>query len=159
MITKKTSLEIVASSMGESGVASCELRYDGVNDPLAVHLAFTEEDFEIEVTWIVGRDLLLEGIDATAYKGQGDMRIRSGFWKGQGAVFLSLRSPDGTALLSLPRKEVKDFLGATRQAVPTGAELVNGKLDQFLAGLPATVEEFDAQQREAEDRAREGESE
>lgn len=150
MIEKKTSLEIVASSMGEPGKASCVLQYDGVSDPLAVHIHFTEEDFEIQVTWIVGRDLLLEGVDATTYKGQGDMRVRSGFWKGQGAVFLSLRSPDGTALVSLPRKDVQDFLEATRVAVPTGAEMINGKLDRFLAGLPATVEEFDAQQREEE---------
>lgn len=151
MITKKTSLYIVSSIMGEPGLARAELRYDGVADPLAVQLVFTEEDFEIEVTWIVGRDLFLQGVDATSYVGQGDMLIRSGFWKGEGVAFLSLRSPDGAALLALPRKDVKDFLNATRQAVPTGGELIQSELDGFLAELPATTEEFDAQLREAEE--------
>lgn len=150
MITKKTTLHIVSSSMGEPGAACAELRYDGVADPLAIQVVFTEEDFEIEVTWIVGRDLFLEGVGATSYAGKGDMRIRSGFWKGEGAVFLSLRSPDGTALLALPRKDVQGFLEATRVAVPTGGELIQSELNAFLAGLPATTEEFDAQQREAE---------
>jgi hypothetical protein len=158
MIKKKLTAYVHSSlAPGRSGGVETELIYDGGRDPLAVQLCF--KDGSYDVIWNVSRDLLLEGVDSFQLAGRGDILVRSGYHEVGSVVYVHLSSPEGTAILRFSRDALKKFLAKTVAAVPTGGEGIVEHLDTFLAGLPSTVEEFDAQMREAEDRAREEESE
>ncbi|WP_371591768.1 SsgA family sporulation/cell division regulator [Streptomyces virginiae] len=90
-------------------------------DPYAVEAVFTQEDGD--VTWTFSRELLADGMHARA--GTGDVAI----WPGTGTgikddaqIFIELSPPSGTALVSLPRACVEEFLNQTTSIVPAGAE-------------------------------------
>lgn len=155
MISKKVTAYVHGAN-GARGEITAELSYDGVRDPLVVQLAFRDGSYE--VIWLVSRDLLLQAMDTNQLVGLSDVKARSGYGT-ESVVYVHLASPDGTAVLRFGRSALGDFLADTVKAVPTGGEGVSQRLNVFLASLPDTVEEFDAQMREAEDRAREEESE
>lgn len=150
MIKKTMPLALLHTTMGPKvpGTYMARLTYDGVHDPLAVDLTFIEPGSGIEVAWIVSRDLLITGADSPTYTGDGDIKVRVGYHGGRSVVLLAMEVPEGKCMVALPLTAVKSFLDATRQAVPTGGEMVAKELDEFLASLPADTTALDAQIRE-----------
>ncbi|MFK0180519.1 SsgA family sporulation/cell division regulator [Streptomyces xanthochromogenes] len=89
-------------------------------DPYAVEAVFGPDD--MDVTWVFARELLAAGVHAKT--GDGDVTVWPGLhgpavgpW-----IYIELKPPSGTALLSLPRARVEEFLNETNIAVPPGTE-------------------------------------
>ncbi|NML54768.1 SsgA family sporulation/cell division regulator [Streptomyces sp. R302] len=114
-------------------------------DPYAVETVFRQGDTNI--TWTFARDLLSEGSQAAA--GEGDVKV----WpndsaRGGARIFIELSPPSGTALVSLPRAFVEDFLDQITSIVPPGTEhtYVSSTLNELerrmnqLAGHPGSGE-------------------
>jgi hypothetical protein len=105
------------------------------SDPFAVRIAFGEmgeQDDEEGIAWLVGRELLQEGLEHPT--GEGDVRV----WPAQAStdvLFLHLRAPSGEALFELSRATVAAFLRHTEALVPAGAESALLDLDQELDTL------------------------
>ena len=96
-------------------------------DPWAVWITFQAR--RREVTWAVGRDLLLRGLTHPA--GEGDVQL----WPsidddGRAAVALELRSPDGRLVAQLSTHALYDFLSRTLAEVPLGTERID--LDELV---------------------------
>lgn len=85
------------------------LRYEPT-DPYAVRAAFFVHDDE-PVEWVLGRDLLGEGLKGSA--GDGDVRIRPAMNPGDEAMYITLGSSAGTALLEVAAQHVRSFLENT----------------------------------------------
>lgn len=87
-----------------------------VEDPFAVGLKFIAAGDE--VNWCIGRELLAAGCKGEA--GEGDVRI----WPAQDQpfIYLSLNSPEGSALVELNRPIVEKFLWDTYDVIPEGGE-------------------------------------
>jgi hypothetical protein len=96
-------------------------------EPLCVQVRFVAAD----VTWLLGRELLGEGLIRPT--GYGDVRVASQ----EGAVELQLASPSGCALVRLDAAEVTDFLAATYRVIgpDEAAALVHVQLEAALAAL------------------------
>jgi hypothetical protein len=107
-----------------------ELAYDPA-DPYAVRLTFTLPD-DPPVTWVFGRELLLDGI--TRPSGEGDVRLVPvpGVDEGFMDVCIELHSHDGMALLRSPAIPLISFLGRTDRALPMGQEHTAADLDRQL---------------------------
>ncbi|ARH89033.1 hypothetical protein STRMOE7_00245 [Streptomyces sp. MOE7] len=89
------------------------------DDPYAVETVFAHGD--LSVSWTFARDLLTDGMQERA--GDGDVRVWPSTSTSDGArIFIELSPPAGTALVSLPRSSVEEFLNQTTSIVPTGAE-------------------------------------
>ncbi|WP_332881022.1 SsgA family sporulation/cell division regulator [Streptomyces sp. NBC_00564] len=107
-----------------------------ISDPYAVEAVFYENQPE-EKVWTFARDLLFEGLDHSA--GEGDVIV----WPSpeqnpdDQRIFIRLHSPEGTALLSTPRAQLKQYLDATQHLVACGAEhrRLDGSLDSFESAL------------------------
>lgn len=111
------------------------LRYEP-SDPYLVHAAFFTADSDDEpVEWVLGRDLLADGLKGCA--GEGDVRIWSAVGHGDLAMYIALRSSAGTALLEVPVQDLKTFLQNTETLVPQGAESRCIEWDTELANLLA----------------------
>lgn len=110
---------------------SAEFTYDPI-DPWAV--AMTLSTVSGPVTWTFSRDLLIEGqFEPT---GDGDVHV----WPclspcGEAVVIVELDAPSGETLLQFPTRAIQDFVYASLEAVPAGAEEcdVDGWLNQLLA--------------------------
>jgi len=83
------------------------------------------------VRWTFGRDLLADGLIATA--GEGDVAVAPA--ADPSLVVIVLNSPDGAAVLEAPAQEVAAFLDRTYQAVPAGEESAWFDFDDELAKL------------------------
>lgn len=107
------------------------LRYDR-RDPFAVRMTFpapaTLEG--VEVCWTFARELLTEGMQAP--EGHGDVRIRP---YGYDRTVLEFHAPEGTAVVHVRTGEIRRFLQATNDLVPTGLEHLQLDLDHDLAEL------------------------
>ncbi|WP_330303399.1 MULTISPECIES: SsgA family sporulation/cell division regulator [unclassified Streptomyces] len=103
------------------------LRYEPT-DPYAVRAAFFTDTDEL-AEWVLGRDLLADGLTGSA--GCGDVRVWPAVGRGDHAMYIALGSPSGTALLEVPVQDVKAFLENTEALVPRGAE--SGHIDWDLA--------------------------
>ncbi|MFD7442498.1 SsgA family sporulation/cell division regulator [Streptomyces sp. NPDC059909] len=102
------------------------LRYEPT-DPYVVRAAFfTDTDEPTE--WVLGRDLLADGLRGSA--GCGDIRVWPAVGRGDQAMYIVLGSPAGTALLEVPVQDVKAFLESTEALVPRGTE--SGLIDWDL---------------------------
>jgi hypothetical protein len=102
------------------------LRYEPA-DPYVVRATFfthTEEPAE----WVLGRDLLADGLRVSA--GCGDIRVWPAVGRGDQAMYIVLGSPAGTALLEVPVQDVRTFLEDTEALVPPGTE--SGHIDWEL---------------------------
>ena len=86
--------------------------------PYAVTAAF--HTAEGDVTWIFGRDLLCQGLEAPV--GEGDVAVWPSDVGDQEALCLSLSSPTGSALLEADIAAVEAFLDLTYVLVPAGTE-------------------------------------
>ncbi|SOD65018.1 Streptomyces sporulation and cell division protein, SsgA [Streptomyces zhaozhouensis] len=106
------------------------------DDPFAVHVTF-HIGSDSPVHWTFARELLVEGIFRPA--GQGDVRV----WPESPedderlttTICLSLRSPDGDALLRIPGHSLAAWLERTLRVVPPGGEARGHDLDGELAAL------------------------
>ncbi|MFI2507435.1 SsgA family sporulation/cell division regulator [Streptomyces sp. NPDC018972] len=107
------------------------LRYDR-DDPFAVRMTFpapaTLEG--VEVCWTFARDLLAAGMQEP--EGDGDVRVRP---YGYDRTVLEFHAPEGTAVVHVRSGELRRFLEATGELVPTGLEHLRLDLDHDLAEL------------------------
>jgi hypothetical protein len=107
--------------------------YDA-GDPWAVRIVFPggRGDTAEPVRWLVGRELLLEGL--TDPVGEGDVQMFPSVDEdGRAAVVMELCSPDGRLVLQLRTRELHRFLARTLTVVPLGTESVD--LDELVAAL------------------------
>ncbi len=110
-----------------------KLAYDPV-DPLAIRLTFHLPG-DPPVSWVFGRELLLDGI--TRPSGEGDVRV----WPVAGLdedfmdVCIELRSTEGAAVLRSPAVPLISFLGRTDRALPMGQEHTTADLDRELEAI------------------------
>jgi hypothetical protein len=107
------------------------LHYDR-DDPFAVRMTFpapaTLEG--VEVCWTFARDLLAAGMQEP--EGNGDVRVRP---YGYDRTVLEFHAPEGTAVVHVRSGELRRFLEATGELVPTGLEHLRLDLDHELAEL------------------------
>ncbi|MFF3585187.1 SsgA family sporulation/cell division regulator [Streptomyces mirabilis] len=125
-VTQGMAVQLVISRT--YSLAMCmSLRYEPT-DPYVVRATFfTDTDEPAE--WVLGRDLLADGLRGSA--GCGDIRIWPAVGRGDQAMYLVLRSPAGTALLEIPvQEDVRTFLENTESLVPRGTE--SGHIDWRL---------------------------
>ncbi|MEU5708745.1 SsgA family sporulation/cell division regulator [Streptomyces flaveolus] len=94
------------------------LRYEPA-DPYVVRAAFFVGCDE-PVEWILGRDLLADGLEGSA--GHADVRIWSAAGPGDESIYIALGSSAGTALLEVPVQDISSFIQDTQALVPRGAE-------------------------------------
>ncbi|WP_030234835.1 SsgA family sporulation/cell division regulator [Streptomyces sp. NRRL S-350] len=106
-----------------------ELRFDA-SLPYAVCLAFPPLDDGGEVQWVFARELLNEGRHTPV--GHGDVAVAPGR---DGQVLVTLRSPAGRAVISIPSDAVAAFLYDSYAVVPAGTESAHLDLDSALARL------------------------
>ncbi|MBT2529943.1 SsgA family sporulation/cell division regulator [Streptomyces sp. ISL-99] len=105
-----------------------------LTDPYAVEAVFDPGPHQ--VTWTFARDLLADGLHGKA--GRGDISIwTSPADSGHPRAFMQLKSPTGTALLSLPPAPVREFLTETTRMVARGSEhaLLSSSLNDLEAQL------------------------
>ncbi|MGW3247996.1 SsgA family sporulation/cell division regulator [Streptomyces sp. NPDC001070] len=88
-------------------------------DPYVVRAAFFADSDE-PVEWVLGRDLLADGLKGSA--GYADVRIWPAVCPGDQAMHIALGSSEGTALLEVPVQDVRTFLENTEALVPRGTE-------------------------------------
>ncbi|MER5795206.1 SsgA family sporulation/cell division regulator [Streptomyces sp. NPDC001980] len=93
-------------------------------DPYAVRAVFFVHGDE-PVEWVLGRDLLSDGLTGPA--GDGDVRVWPAVGPGDVAMYITLGSSAGTALLEVPVQDIKSFLENTEALVPRGTE--SGRID------------------------------
>ncbi|MFB7998778.1 SsgA family sporulation/cell division regulator [Streptomyces sp. NPDC056002] len=105
-------------------------------DPYAVHAVFEQGGGDI--TWTFARDLLSDGMHART--GDGDVTVWTSTGRDQhdaARTYIELNPPSGTALVSLPRACVEEFLNQTTSIVPPGTEhaYVSSSLHDFETRL------------------------
>ena len=101
-------------------------------DPFAVSLAVrTRHDRWVE--WLVGRELVVAGLDAPA--GEGDVRMRPLTVQGYDIVEIEIRSHDGRAVLEVDQDLLRSFVDATLAMVPVGTEAERMDLDGEIARI------------------------
>lgn len=108
------------------------------SDPFAVTLGVrTRQDRWVE--WLVGRDLVREGLDGDA--GQGDIRFSPQVVQGYDIVEIEIRSTDGRAVMEVDRDLLRHFVETTAELVAFGDESgvmdLDGELARLTQGNPA----------------------
>jgi hypothetical protein len=98
-----------------------------------VHLDIAAGDGTVR--WSFSRELLTEGVEQAT--GVGDVRIIPMGGAHGRVVRIVLSSPDGAATLEAPLSEMVEFLAATYDSVPTGAESALLDVDSLVAALLA----------------------
>jgi Streptomyces sporulation and cell division protein, SsgA len=108
------------------------LSYDPA-DPYAVTAVFHADD-AAPVEWTFGRDLLMAG--TTAPSGEGDVVVWPWTTDGRQVVCIALSSPSGEALLEAASDDVRSFLRASYELLPSGQESeqldVDSAIDRLL---------------------------
>ncbi|WP_030980636.1 SsgA family sporulation/cell division regulator [Streptomyces sp. NRRL S-1824] len=128
------SLKTVIQGVAVQLVISCtyslsmcmSLRYEPT-DPYVVRAAFFTDTEEL-AEWVLGRDLLADGLRGSA--GSGDIRIWPAVGRGDEAMHIALGSPADAALLEVPVQDIRTFLEHTEALVPRGTE--SGHIDWNL---------------------------
>jgi hypothetical protein len=97
------------------------LGYDPA-DPWAVAVVFGKPSETVR--WLIGRDLLLQGM--TEPVGEGDVQLSPSIDEyGRACVVLELRSPHGRLVTQLSTRALGSFLGQTLALVPEGTESID----------------------------------
>ena len=99
------------------------------DDPFAVQLLLSI-DQSPAITWVFGRELLLEGVRGPA--GMGDVQV---FPVHDGTI-IELRSGDQVARLLTHSPDIMDFLDETVDIVPTGSESAYFEIEPDLRDFP-----------------------
>lgn len=107
---------------GAAAPVETEMLYEA-DDPFAVTMNFRSGG--AVATWIMGRDLLWEGLSRPA--GKGDVRLRP---SGR-VVVLELASYRSVTEFRVPASTLRRFLDAAYRLVPPGAERFDA--DAFLS--------------------------
>jgi hypothetical protein len=129
--TVKTPLTLsVSASTGDADMPA-ELRYDP-NDPLAVTLAIGTQ-CEAPVIWVFARDLLAEGVNSAA--GKGDITVEPASEDAPHDVVRITLATDCLATMTADRNKVLEFLLASFSAVPSGCEMDQIDFDAEIAAL------------------------
>jgi hypothetical protein len=89
------------------------------DDPFAVTIEIQSRGNRF-VDWVLARDLLVEGLEAAA--GIGDVRVRPANMGEWDVTLIEICSPDGRAVLEVDRELLRQFVQATIDLVPLGAE-------------------------------------
>jgi len=100
-------------------------------DPLAVSLTFGGEG-EDGVVWVIGRDLLHDGLSEAA--GVGDVTA----WTGSAdreRYYLRLRTGASFTLFTFETRMIETYLWQTYASIPAGAELPTAALDAELSAI------------------------
>ncbi len=106
-----------------------------VGDPYTVRAVF--RGAQSTSTWLIGRELLDQGVHATADQpaGAGDVQV----WRDEDPDYLliSLSGIEGSALLAAPADPMARFLAATAALVPVGreSERMAGEISALIATL------------------------
>ena len=111
-----------------------ELAFDCA-DPYTVRVEFTGT--HSSCTWLIGRELLAQGIlaEPSAPAGTGDVRI----WRDEDPAFLlmALSGVEGDALLAGPAEPFARFISATTALVPFGSE--SSRMEDEISRLIVTL--------------------
>ncbi len=126
MIATSFTAQLIVAGQQSIPVA-VTLHYYSVEDPFAVRAIF--EFGEDKVDWTFARELLILGTANDV--GNGDVRVYPSLETD--AVILSLSSPEGDALLELPRQPLVGFINRTTALVPVGEE--DYDVDLLIANL------------------------
>ena len=108
-----------------------QLTYD-CGDPLAVTISIRGDE---AVVWVLGRELLAEGLRSGTPVGEGRVQVQSTSvltevtWRSEGGA---------VTLLRLPWWNTREFVRLTQARVPVGAEECD--VDAWVAALLATGE-------------------
>jgi len=100
-------------------------------DPYALTLSFHASGGD--VTWIVSRTLVMQGLVQPV--GDGDVRVRPGHTGAEPTALLQFSSPDGSLVAQARSHELKSFLTRTFDAVPAGSESSHLDIDGLLTAL------------------------
>ncbi|QCB93682.1 SsgA family sporulation/cell division regulator [Cellulomonas shaoxiangyii] len=104
-------------------------------DPYTVRAVFTGA--HTMSTWLLGRELLAQGVHATADApaGDGDVQV----WRDDDPDYtlVSLSGVEGSALLAAPTEPLVRFLAATESLVPTGSE--SDRMESEISALIAAL--------------------
>ena len=116
--SSRVSARFAVANMSSGGAPlHVELSYKAA-DPYAVTAVFEPAE-GYQVSWLLSRDLLAEGLHSHA--GEGDIRVAPATPDGE-QVNILLSSPDGQAWLMAFGKDIADFLEASYALVPAGEE-------------------------------------
>ncbi|MFF5138427.1 SsgA family sporulation/cell division regulator [Streptomyces sp. NPDC013157] len=129
-VERQMAVQLVVSR-DRSVPLSVRLRYEPT-DPYVVHAVFFVDCVE-PVEWVLGRDLLADGLEGSA--GYADVRIWSAAGRGDQSMYMALGSSAGTALLEIPVPDLTSFLKNTEALVPRGTESGHIDWDVELAHL------------------------
>ncbi|MCP2248768.1 SsgA family sporulation/cell division regulator [Lentzea aerocolonigenes] len=121
-VASRTVFDFVRQS-GATAPVETELLYQA-DDPFAVTMNFHAGG--AVATWIMGRDLLAEGLVAPA--GEGDVRLRPHAGR---VLVLELISDRHVTVFRVPAGTLRKFLDATYRLVPPGTEHFDA--DAFLS--------------------------
>ncbi|MEV6241985.1 SsgA family sporulation/cell division regulator [Lentzea sp. NPDC051838] len=121
-VASRTVFDFIRPS-GATAPVETELIYQS-DDPFAVTMKFHAGGSV--ATWIMGRDLLIEGM--TTSSGLGDVRLRPHSGR---TLVLELVSDRHVTVFRLPTGTLRKFLDATYRLVPPGSEQFDA--DAFLA--------------------------
>ncbi|BDH52014.1 MULTISPECIES: SsgA family sporulation/cell division regulator [Streptomyces] len=105
-----------------------ELRYETV-DPYAVRLTFHLPG-DAPVTWVFGRELLVEGVLDAA--GDGDVRVCPVGQTATREVHITLQVGSEQALFRVGKAPLLAFLDRTDRLVPLGSERAHADFDSHL---------------------------
>ena len=102
------------------------------DDPYAVSMTFHAGSGD--VSWVVARTLLLQGLASPA--GEGDVKIYPSIDEDARAVaILDFCSPDGRLVAQADSLQLQSFLARTFSAVPVGTESQYLDMDGMIANL------------------------
>ncbi|MFD8548813.1 SsgA family sporulation/cell division regulator [Streptomyces sp. NPDC059649] len=134
VIDHAVQVRLIATTPGPYAVPAV-LHYQPA-DPLAVRMSFPPE-ISLDgsaVEWAFARELLAEGLRATA--GRGDVRVRP---CGPDRTVMEFHADEGIAMVQLDTADVRRFLDRSYAAVPAGSELAYLGMDSGLAELFGTA--------------------
>ena len=126
----RLTFSLIPPGDGDHVLVPVELGYDPA-DPYAVTLTFNRPPAKAAV-WIIGRDLLADGM--TAEEGDGDVQVRP-LADDPNWVELEFRSPSGHARFWAAAWQLANFTEQSYALVPAGTEhaVVERELDMVLA--------------------------
>ena len=132
-VVEVVTMQLVLSDASVLGVTA-ELGFRAA-DPYTVRAVFTGP--HSMSTWLIGRELLAQGVHATqdSPAGTGDVRV----WRDDDPsyVLISLSGVEGDALLAAPAEPIERFVTTTQQLVPFGSE--STRMDPEISRLIAAL--------------------